>query len=130
MRTASKTLYLIGYIFNIIDIVFMIITLIVGAVGLGSAALIAQIAEDTKQSVPYIHNVLLVMVIAIAISLVVHFIILLLVGRARRNLNQANGKVSAHVFLLVLGILGMNIFYFLGSIFGLVTAGEDSGRVD
>ena len=122
MRTASKTLYLIGYIFNIIDIVFMIITLIVGAVGLGSAALIAQIAEDTKQSVPYIHNVLLVMVIAIAISLVVHFIILLLVGRARRNLSQANGKVSAHVFLLVLGILGMNIFYFLGSIFGLVTA--------
>ena len=46
------------------------------------------------------------------------------------DLREGNGRTGTHIFLLVLGILSINLFYLLGGIFGVVAANDDNSEVN
>ena len=62
-------------------------------------------------------NVGLGMLIFLAVA---NFIVLCLVGRAIKNLNERNGRVGTHILLLIGGIFAWDVFYILGGIFGII----------
>ncbi len=130
MKQASKLLYSIGFVFNIIDLVFLSIFIILFGVALGDDALIEQAATDTNYSQTVVFQFLLVFVIVTSIFFAVHFVILFLVISARKNLINKTGRMSPHVLLLLLGIFDLNLFYIIGGVLGLGAASNDNNEDD
>ena len=125
MKSASKLLYAIGFVFNIIGLVIIALFITLCGVALGSAEIVAKVAEESQHSVELTQQVLLTFVIVLSVVFVIHFIILFMVANAKKHLDNKTGKVSPHLVLLLLGILDCNLFYLLGGIFGMVAASDD-----
>ena len=107
METVSKVFYSIANFFTWIIVIFC-----VGGIVISSLQLLGKIADwhlnESFVGVPSI--------IMLSIFLLVALITIWMVRRAK-----ANGSSKAWDFLfLVLGIIGGNIFYFFGGLFGLI----------
>lgn len=120
MKEASKIMYLIGTIFNVISIVFELLMLVLGIV---ATAFYKEIYE--QQSLPkaytesQIKSAGLGLIIGCAIALIISIVVLILALRARKKLNNNATDTIPHIVMIVIGAFG-DIFYLLGGIFGLV----------
>jgi len=125
MKSASKTMYLVGKILNIIAIILFIIFAIVCGVAVGNKEELAntgKIVVDGRvitnpEEIAQIYNGLLVFCI---ISIIVLIIVLIIRGFAVRSLSRRGSQKFPHILMLIIGIVSCDIFYFLGAIFGLV----------
>lgn len=124
MKSTSKLLYAIGFVFNVIDLFLLTIVVILCGVAIASSEIIAQVAAETSQTVELVQKILMVLIIVCSVIFIVHFALIFVVLSARKNLNNNTGKYSPHVILLLVGIFDFNLFYLLGGIFGSVAAGE------
>jgi hypothetical protein len=125
MKTSSKTMYLIGFIFNIFTILVLTIIAILLGVAYGSTEIIQQVATEAGQGFEEAKAVILGLVIGFSIALTINIILIFLVAHARKNLSEGNGRKTTHIVLLIVGILDVNVFYLLGGVFGLVAASDD-----
>ena len=123
MSSASKIMYTIGRIFNIIAIVVTIIIVIIGIVGLAAPDKLAGASEDLPDA-NAARAYGLVCLITGAILLVVYSIVCAIAGYARRALNNGKKDKAPHILMIIIGVFG-DIFYLLGGIFGLVAEGQE-----
>ena len=127
MRSVSKTMYTIGKIINIIEIVFAILFIVLGVFMIASPNVFAEEAArqgatalDTPQKARACGVYLVVWAVVIfAVSL----IIFLFAKKATRSLQEEPKKTTGHTIMLVIGVFG-DIFYFLGGLFGVLGANE------
>ena len=106
MSGASKVMYTIANVFNYIALVLGIAGIVVI-----SLVLCGVIPNNTE----YTYSSLLVLVISTSIAVFFTFILI-----AMTRVAKANGSSKGWDFLfIILGVLGFDIFYVLGGIFGL-----------
>ena len=125
MKSASKVFYMIGFVFNIIAIIFGGLLLAFSIMGLTDQELFEKIVQELQRGPQLVHDTLIFMIVLLSIELVLDVLFLIIILRAKKDLNEGNGKLSTHVVLLIAGILASNLFYLLGGIFGLVAASTD-----
>jgi len=106
MSGASKVMYTIANVFNYI-------ALLLGITGIVVISLI--LCGIIPNSTEYTYSSLLTLVISASISVFFTFI---LIGMTRIAKTSGSSKGWDFLFI-ILGILGFNIFYVLGGIFGL-----------
>ena len=118
MKTASKVMYTIGRIFNILAIIACVIILIFGIVAMVAPGKLAEASQDfdTPEELKAMG---MTMVITGAVLFVVYVIICALAGHARKALNNSKTENAPHIIMIIVGIFG-DIFYLLGGIFGLI----------
>lgn len=126
MKGASKVFYIIGIITNVILILAWAAFIIVPIVGLSNAEFIDQIASQSGQNAEYVKSALTALSTVSGVSIVFSIVVFVLSIIAIKQLNDGKGKKSAHVLLLIGGILSLDLFYILGSAFGLAAAAKDS----
>ena len=130
MKKASNVFYSIGFVLNILGIVFYILGIIGLAVVYSNHDLIKQISTELNRGEAFVKDALIVYLIFLSIVTVIEIVISLFVLRAKKNLKAGNGKIGTHILLLILGILGTNLFYLLGVIFGMVAASGDNSVIE
>ena len=120
MKTASKVMYVIGMISNVLVLILSIVLLIISIIGLANPEFANQLKQNIEASgIPF--TGVLESGLGFGIYLFVsNLIVILLARRAIRNLNEGNGRVGAHIILLIGGVICWDIFYVLGGIFGIV----------
>ena len=132
MGKASKSLYTIGKIVNIIMLVLTTIGVIVGVLAMVFKNNIAESALMSGlymlNSVNGIHFTALSMVITSGVMLALNILYLALAGWAQSAIGNGRVDVTPHVSMIVVRELG-NVFYLLGGIFGIVEETAIKSRV-
>lgn len=104
METASKVMYTIANIFT-----WILVVLCVGGIVLSALAL-AHVMKATEAYG--------------SVNLLVYYIVTLIIALVSISLVRiAKGKNTSKgwdILFIVLGVLGSNIFYFLGGLFGVI----------
>lgn len=122
MKKASSLFYLVGFIFNVIGLLISALLIILFAITVCDAGLLQQIAADFTVEPIVIRQFLVLFIIILAVGFVIETAISFLVLRAKKDLKEGTGKVGTHILLLILGILGFNLFYLIGGIFGVTVS--------
>ena len=131
MKNASQILYIVGRVFNFIFIGFTIIGIIVFGCTAWNQEFLARFAQAlsrngaSQASIGAAQNLLIGAFIGSIIQLVVQIIVLVISFFASKNLRENSGRVASHVMMVVIGIIGFDVFYLLGGIFGCVSASQD-----
>ncbi len=122
MQNASNTMYRIGRIFTIIELVLGPILFIIG--------LIAVIAGSVKDP----SDAALISSGSTCIGWAVYFIVvailqLIFVSKAQKELeNRDNRNPTPFILTIVFGAIANNVFYVLAGIFGLIADGQQGNN--
>ena len=116
MKQASKVMYIIARIYNIIEIaVFALLLILLGLVpAIGSSAL----ATPEEQETALIAGI--TMTVVFAILLLIAVVVCILLNKAYKSLETSEKK--NHIVMIVLGVISENPFLFLGGLFGVIAA--------
>ena len=124
MTNASKILYTVGKVFNVLEIVATSLALVFGVLVMIFGQ---QIIPDT----PMFANMTAMATgtgfsVGGFVALVWAIVSLVLANNATRALENSREENAPHIVMIVVGVLG-NIFYLLGGIFGLVAEHTETG---
>ena len=120
MKVASKVMYIIGMISNVLLLICSIVIIVLSIIGLANPQLAENIQQEIQETgVPFAGLVGAGLGIGIYLF-IANLVVIFLARRAIKNLNEGNGRVGAHIVLLVGGVLCWDIFYVLGGIFGII----------
>lgn len=123
MRNATNVMYKIGKVFNIIGVVLSAILIIAGIVVIAGVDIVVSESASEQDAALLVAAGAIYLVIGI-IELVVQIISLVLVGKAKAELDGGNGSKKMQIVMIVFGAIGC-IFYLLGGIFGIVTISSE-----
>ena len=118
MKTASKIMYTIGRIFNIIAIIACVILIVVGIVAMVAPGKLAE-ASDEIATTDEAKAMGMTILITGVVLFVVYTVICAIAGHAKKALNNNKTENAPHILMIIIGIFG-DIFYLLGGVFGLV----------
>lgn len=126
MKSASKIMYAIGLVINILAVFGLAIASIVIAAFKSNAALLEQIVENDpdltiEMVAASLNFVLIVLIIALVVELLV--IVLGVLGVKKASDDNPN-HITLHVLAIVFGVISGEVFYLLGGIFGIVGKNE------
>ena len=119
MRNASSTMYRIGRIFTIVELILGPIFFIVGLI----FAIVGGIKDPT--------DAVMVSNGSSMIGWGIYFVVvailcLVFVGKALRELSNRNDRnPTPFILTIVFGAIANNVFYVLAGIFGLIADGQD-----
>ena len=120
MKVASKVMYIIGMISNVLLLICSIVIIVLSIIGLANPQLAENIQQEIQETgVPFAGLVGAGLGIGIYLF-IANLVVIFLARRAIKNLNEGNGRVGAHIVLLIGGVLCWDIFYVLGGIFGII----------
>ena len=120
MKVASKVMYIIGMISNVLLLICSIVIIVLSIIGLANPQLAENMQQQIQETgVPFAGLVGAGLGIGIYLF-IANLVVIFLARRAIKNLNERNGRVGAHIVLLVGGVLCWDIFYVLGGIFGII----------
>ena len=122
MKKTSNLLYSIGFILNILEILIVSLFLAVIILSSQRADVLEKLAQDLGKTLGGVYQTLMGAIIALSVSLGAEVISIVLVLIAKKDLKDNTGKLGVHILILILGILGANILYLLGGLFGLVAS--------
>lgn len=114
MKKASKIMYIIGTIFALIGFIGSIICVITGVINVVNGE-----TEEAKANG-------LTLLIAFAVLSIVYLIIILIAAKGRKSLDNGEVNIAPHVVAIVVGVLGGDIFFLLGGIFGIIAESNDN----
>ena len=121
MKDASRITYIIGNVINIVRIVFCGV-----AFGIG-LALIAGVGADWNTEYPEetlkVFGFLFVFAGIVKSALLIAALVVL--GNARKKIDDGSPEIAPHVLAIVFGALTNSLFYVLSGIFGLIARGKD-----
>ena len=118
MKTASKVMYTIGRLFNILAIIACVILIVVGIVAMVMPGKLAESSDDITTA-DEAKAMGMTILITGAVLFAVYVVICALAGHARKALNNNKTENAPHIIMIIVGIFG-DIFYLLGGIFGLI----------
>lgn len=106
MEKASKVMYTIANVFNWIVVVFCIVGIV-----MSSLAIAGTLGSDLKLNFVGIGS-LIYLIIVLIFCLVTIWLV--------RMAKKSNSSKGWDVLFIILGVLDLNIFYFLGGVFGVI----------
>ena len=122
MKKSAQTMFLIGKIINIIEVVLLAILAAILAF-----ILAGQIVHGTGA---VFGIACLIAIFFIALFVCIPVIFLLVCSKQNKKIVEGNNETKPRVIILVLGILTDNLFYILAGIFGLVARNQElNGQV-
>ena len=110
MEKASKVMYSIANFFTWIVVIISIAVIVIASLHLGGI-----MKWDYPEGLP-VQGSDISMIVVFGIFLVISLITIAMVRRAKAD----NSSKAWDFLFLVLGIIGGNIFYFFGGLFGLI----------
>ena len=120
MKEASKIMYTIGKVFNIIGLFLYGLLIAFGIIARQFAKEIYERrtpgATYTEADVRIVGTTLMVIGI---VAIIITLIIFILATVAKNKLNNNTKDIAPHVIMIIIGVFG-DIFYLLGGIFGVV----------
>lgn len=139
MKKASKIMFSIGRIFNIIaiplSVIFMfiggmlLVTFIISVFGPGPDSVYGDSAFEPTDS-EIISCIFGFVLIFVSLFLLIFSIISLIVCSKKHSQIESGSKETApRIFLIVFGFLGDNIFYILSGIFSLVARSQEPSDI-
>ena len=126
MKDASRILYTIGKIFNIIGLVVSLLCLILPIMILANSQLFfdqQKASAGNRMTLAQIQVLGVILLVVLIIGIVFEIVALLLAIHASKKLNNNTKEVAPHVIMIIVGIL-CSIFYLIGGILGLVAEEE------
>lgn len=129
MKTATKAMYVIGLIINIVVALGCLVATLIYGISMGNNEVLEEIynaAEPgTYESVAAVKALFTTVFVVFLILLIIKLITIWvgIMGIKKAN-DEKGGQVGFHVAALILGMLSGEIFYILGGIFGLVNEGK------
>lgn len=117
MKDASKILYKVGNIINLIAIILGAILAIVCFIC--SAGVDTSSAADMGKTVKEAQTLFTTGGIILVVCVIIWVVVYVLAKKAIKALNDASDSVTPHVIMIVIGAIGSSIFYLLGGIFGV-----------
>ena len=121
MKNSSNTMYNIGRIFTIIELILGPIFFLLGLI----FAIVAGVVEDAAQLAAPAGTL-----IGYGIWFLVGGILcLVFVGKAKRELQNENNKnLTPFILTIVFGAIAGNVFYVLAGIFGIVAESQQGQK--
>lgn len=110
MEKASKVMYVIANIFSWIEVVLSIVMIVFISLALANIGDFAKILAEAGV------NGGIATIVMFSIAILVNLVLIALVRKA----GDKKSSKGWDILVLILGVLGWNIFYILGGIFGLV----------
>ena len=110
MKIASKIMYKIGRVFNIIEFVAFIIIAVSGAIFLITGT---SVNDDSQVSG-------LGLLIFGIVAAIISYIVLRLATKSIKALDNKKVENKPHIIMIVIGVISEDWFYILGGIFGLI----------
>ncbi|MBP5651114.1 MAG: hypothetical protein J6X00_00365 [Clostridia bacterium] len=127
MKSATKTMYLIGKIFTIIEMVCAAICSIFAIIAISASQdVYNQAISDgysTFESPAHVKAVGITMLVVMLLVIAVQIVVLVLAKRARKSIEKDEKNTTPHIVMIVVGVFS-NIFYLLGGVFGVLTTGD------
>ena len=131
MGKATKMLYTVGKVFNIIEIILSVLGLTAGILAvvfnndIGESLLAGGL--NMINSVDGIRFTGWGLIVSSAIMLLVSSVVLALATRAYDSINNGRVDITPHVVMIVVGVFG-NIFYLIGGVMGIFDESAVTGR--
>jgi len=133
MKDASRIMYTIGKVFNIIGIVFTTLFIVFPIIMMSIPDQIyaQQKASDAnKLTVEQIKVLGVGLLIGVIIAIIILIVELCLATYAKNRLNNNKKDTVPHVIMIIIGVFG-SIFYLIGGILGLVAEeNENQGSLE
>lgn len=123
MKEASRLLYKVGNIINVIFIIFALILAIccfVGYSGIDETSA-AEIGKTLAEAQALCMGFGILLVICVIVWLVVYIV----AKKAIKALNDDSRSITPHVLMIIIGVIGSSIFYLLGGIFGVIAENSE-----
>lgn len=119
MKQGSSILYLIGNIINAIGIVLMVILGVICIAGAGSIDTVpdAYPTYTLEEYQALTKGVGVFLLVYAVICLIVY----ILASKARKAVNNDTKELKPHIIMIVIGVIGSNLFYLIGGILGIVS---------
>ena len=118
MKKAAKIMYTLGIIGNFCMIFVCLIGMIISLVGVANVEeIIGSITEFSQEEVTAAIAFLTSFSI---IYLIIYIVTVILAFVAKSKVNDGKKSFFPHILVLVIGVIGWNVFYILGGIFGIV----------
>ena len=123
MKTAAKIMNIIGRVYNIIALVSTILMVIGGVVCLTISIVApeAAIAEYGASREALITASIVLLVVSVCYFLS-SLACLIIASRSYAAIRVGSKSKAPHILLMIAGILGLDIFYILAGVFGLVSS--------
>ncbi len=131
MGKATKMLYTVGKVFNIIEIILSVLGLTAGILAvvfnndIGERLLAGGL--DMINSVDGIRLTGWGLIVSGAVMLLVSAVVLALATKAYDSVNNGRVDITPHVVMIVVGVFG-NIFYLIGGVMGIFEESATRGR--
>lgn len=123
MKEASRLLYKVGNIINVIAIVLALIIAICSFAAYGGID--RESAIEMGKTVKEAQALCLALGIFLVICVIVWIVIYIVAKKAIKALNDDSTSITPHVLMIIIGVLGQSIFYLLGGIFGVIAENQD-----
>ena len=121
MGKASKSLYLVGKVINVVELVLAALAMVLGLIVMTTDSGAAQTALTGVTDVMTRMGISLSgmgVFVGSTIMLVASIVTLALAIWAGRAIDNGRVDITPHVVMIVVGVFG-NVFYLLGGVFGL-----------
>ena len=123
MGKASKIMYTIGRIFNIVELVCCALMIIAGVI-LTALSAGGTIDEAQVEALGSGIGLLVAGVVSFIIVLVVYF----LATKAQKTIGNGTTEKGPHIMMIVVGAISGDLFYLLGGIFGIIAENDPNER--
>ena len=121
MKRASTIFYRLGQVFSIIFAIIYSCFLIGG--------IVMTIMGGANKATPILIIGIVLMVVFLFL-LAMDIVLIVLAGKAVKSMKQDAGKLSAHILLVIFGLLSMDYFYVIGGVLGFIVAKQDKKEAD
>ena len=122
MQNASNTMYRIGRIFTIVELILGPIFILIGII----LAIVGGIQDPVNQAMVNNGGTMIAWGIYF---IVVSILCLVFVSKAQKELaNRDNRNPTPFILTIVFGAIAQNVFYVLAGIFGLIADGQQGGQ--
>ena len=123
MKNASKILYTVGKVVNVIEIVLTSLALVFGV-------LVLIFGRQIIPDIPMIIDITAIatgtgFTVGGVVALIFSIVTLVLANNATRALENGTVDNAPHIVMIVIGVFG-DIFYLLGGIFGIVSENTEN----
>lgn len=123
MKEASRLLYKVGNVINVIGIVLAIILAICCFIGYNGID--QSTANEMGKTLSEAQALCMGSGIFLVICVIVWIVIYVIAKKAIKALNDDSTSITPHVLMIVIGVLGQSIFYLLGGIFGVIAENKN-----
>ena len=125
MKKASRIMYTLGVVFNIIGLILVITLPILGGIGYANPEEVVK-QSSQEMTVEDVKAASLTLIIIGVIYIVVYLVVLILALHAKKAVKNDKRENAPHIIMIVIGAISVDVFYLLGGIFGLVSENQQN----